>query len=180
MTHPGHPFNSCLLSEQQVEALAVVENLRPAAHTPHLTHTEADLLEEINLGFPSDWWEQYEALKAKRRAETLTSTEHARLIEMSDQVENANARRMRYLVELARIRGASLQSLMQELGIQAPDYVCPQRTAPPRKEVAQRAGNRCEYSLRVERLHLNREGVLNLRVVLRPLKEHPPTNLFAD
>ena len=63
------------------------------------------------------------ALIAKRCAETLTSQEQATLIEISDQIEQANARRIQYLIELANLRGTSLETLMQKLGIEAPAYV---------------------------------------------------------
>ena len=90
--------------------------------TPHKSLAEAELLQQIDLGFPSDWWERYEALKAKRRAEALTSEEHTRLIEMSDRLEEANARRMRALVELASLRSMTLEALMERLGLQTPAH----------------------------------------------------------
>ncbi len=68
-------------------------------------------------------WEHYHALIAKRRAETLTAEEQATLIEISDQIEQANTRRIQYLLELASLRGTSLEAVMQELGIEAPTYV---------------------------------------------------------
>jgi ABC-type Zn uptake system ZnuABC Zn-binding protein ZnuA len=65
----------------------------------------------------------YHALIAKRRAETLTTEEQATLIEISDQIEQANAHRIEYLIELATVRGTSLEAVMHELGIEAPAYV---------------------------------------------------------
>lgn len=94
----------------------------PLEPTPHKPLAEAELLQQIDLGFPSDWWEGYEALKAKRRAEALTSEEHTRLIEMSDRLEEANARRMRALVELASLRSMTLEALMERLGLQTPAH----------------------------------------------------------
>ncbi len=77
----------------------------------------------ITLELTPEMWENYHALIAKRRAETLTSQEQATLIEISDQIEQANARRIQYLIELASLRGTSLETVMQELGIEAPAYV---------------------------------------------------------
>jgi hypothetical protein len=103
---------------------ALKERLRPAVRdVSRLSKAEADLLQNINLGLPPEMWEHYHALLAKRRAETLTPQEQAALIEISDQIEQANARRIQYLIELASLRGTSLETVMQDLGIEAPAYV---------------------------------------------------------
>jgi hypothetical protein len=96
---------------------------RVSAAPPHLSPGEADLLQRINEGPPPETWQQYNALVAKRRSGTLTPDEHATLIALSNQVEEANARRIGYLVELARLRGTSLPALMDDLGIPTPSYV---------------------------------------------------------
>jgi hypothetical protein len=80
---------------------------------------ESELLKEINLGLSVDTWSAYHSLIAKRQAETLTEAEGRQLIEISDELEVANVRRMKALIELANLRGQSLDSLMQELGIPA-------------------------------------------------------------
>lgn len=82
-----------------------------------LPQQEAELLQRINEGLPSETWERYHELIAKRRAETLQPDEHALLIELSDQIEAANARRITHLIELARLRQTSLEALMEQLGI---------------------------------------------------------------
>ena len=85
---------------------------------PHiLPQAEADLLSHINLGMGEDFWKEYSGLKEKRKQETLTPEEHTQLIALSDELELANARRMEYLLALARLRGISLRQLMQDLGI---------------------------------------------------------------
>ena len=82
---------------------ALKERLRPVPRTvSFLSKVEADLLQNINLGLSPQRWEQYHTLLAKRRAETLTHEEQAILIEISDQIEQANACRIQYLIELAR------------------------------------------------------------------------------
>ena len=94
---------------------------RPKAS--YLPETEARLLEQINEGFPSDWWRRYNELIEKRRAETLTPEEQATLIGLSDQVEELNARRIQHLTELARLRQTSLLELMEQLGIKPAPYL---------------------------------------------------------
>ena len=104
---------------------ALAERLRPAASqtVPHLSESETDLLQQINLGLSAQQWEQYHAWIAKRRAETLTPDEQAGLIALSDQIEQANADRIQRLIKLAELRGQSLAEVMQTLGINPPAYL---------------------------------------------------------
>ncbi|MBI3796988.1 MAG: hypothetical protein HY268_08475 [Deltaproteobacteria bacterium] len=90
---------------------------------PRLSSAETELLQQINLGLSQEDWQRYHTLIAKRRAETLTPDEHAALIALSDQIEEANVRRIQALVELTRLRQTSLEALMQELGLPASAYV---------------------------------------------------------
>src|SRR5579883_2952416 len=52
--------------------------------TTRLSPEETRLLSEINQGLPEETAQEYRDLLAKRRAETLTPEEQARLIEISD------------------------------------------------------------------------------------------------
>lgn len=101
--------------------LAVEERLRPARMLV-LPHRESELLQLINQGLPPAMWQEYHELVAQRRAEALTPETHGRLIELSDEIEKANARRVGYLFELAQMRGVSLEEVMKQLGIDTPDY----------------------------------------------------------
>ena len=74
-------------------------------------------MQQINLGLSAEQWEEYHNLLAKRRAETLTAEEYARLIAISDQIEGANVERVHALGALAEMRGTDLSILMQALGI---------------------------------------------------------------
>ena len=80
--------------------------------------SESELLAKINLGLSPDQWHRYRELKARRRAETLTSDEHAELIAITNQIEEDNVYRVQCLAELARRRQVPLRALMDELGIQ--------------------------------------------------------------
>ncbi len=79
--------------------------------------TENELLRRISQGLPEEVWEQYHALVAKRRAETLTPTEHTALLTLSDHIEDANAQRIGYVAELAKLRQMPLNEMMRSLGI---------------------------------------------------------------
>lgn len=91
--------------------------------TPHLSTVETRLLQKVNLGLSQEVWQHYHELIAKRRAEILTPEEHATLITLSDQIEEANARRIEALAELARLRQTSLEELMSDLGLKEPSSV---------------------------------------------------------
>jgi hypothetical protein len=99
------------------ERLAVQEEL------PRLSKAETDLLQNINLGLSQESWMRYHELKAKKDDETLTPEEQSELITFADEIERANVKRVKYLVELARLRNVSLEKLMSDLGIQTPPYV---------------------------------------------------------
>jgi deferrochelatase/peroxidase EfeB len=94
---------------------ALQERLQP--RLPTSQPTEADLLQQINIGFSAQTWEQYYALIAKRHAETLTPEEHEQLIQMSDRLEQLNVTRIQALIQLATFRNQPLTDLMQTLGI---------------------------------------------------------------
>jgi hypothetical protein len=85
-----------------------------------LSKAEAELLQKINLGVSQEDWARYRDLVAKRRAETLADGEQAELVALSDRIERANAERVRHLIELARLRGTTLDALMRELQISGP------------------------------------------------------------
>jgi hypothetical protein len=78
-----------------------------------LSEAEADLLLKINQGVvPPDWQQRCAKLTAKARAGTITDAEHAKLVNLVDEIEQLNAKRLDYLVQLAQIRGVTLDELM--------------------------------------------------------------------
>lgn len=96
-------------------------SVTPPRVPTQLPPEESALLQRINEGLPGDVWERYHTLVARRRAETLTDDEYTELCRLTDEVEMANARRLEYLAELARIRGTSIRSLMKQLELTAPE-----------------------------------------------------------
>ncbi|MBW4601393.1 MAG: STAS/SEC14 domain-containing protein [Calothrix sp. FI2-JRJ7] len=106
--------------EQFVSQVIVLQAQRKATSLPK---NEAELLIKINQGIPSDTQKVYDELIVKREAETLTVEEHQHLLLLTEQVEKVQAQRIQYLAELASIRGVSLPTLMDDLGIEMPQYV---------------------------------------------------------
>jgi hypothetical protein len=96
--------------------------LQKQADPSRLSHEESVLLQQINTSLSAIEWEAYRALIAKRDAGTLSASEQAELIACSDQIEEANARRMDAVANLARARKTSVSALVKSLGI-APIHV---------------------------------------------------------
>jgi hypothetical protein len=82
-----------------------------------LSPEESKLLKKINSSLSSIELEHYRVLLAKRDAEELTEQEQAELIALSDQIEEINARRMKAVAELARLRKMTVPVLMETLGL---------------------------------------------------------------
>lgn len=106
--------------EQFVSQVIALQAQRKASNLPQ---AEAELLLKINQGIPSDTQKYYEELIGKRDAETLTSEEHIELLNLTQQIEKLQAKRIEYLSELARLRVISLTALMENLGSQTQMYV---------------------------------------------------------
>lgn len=87
-----------------------------------LSSEESKLLRQVNQWLPSETWDEYQELREKFRAETLTEVEHQRLIEIYNQIEVINAQRIGFIAELARLRQVSLKEMMNQLGIASPGY----------------------------------------------------------
>ncbi|MDD9973830.1 MAG: STAS/SEC14 domain-containing protein [Candidatus Poribacteria bacterium] len=97
---------------------AQVLTLKARRAAPELSKNEAELLRNINRGMPDALQNRYRELIAIRRSETLTESEHAELLHLTNQVEKHDAERLKYLTKLARIRKISLTKLLDELGIE--------------------------------------------------------------
>lgn len=113
------------LSQSEFEPfVSQVIALRARRRAPSIPRTEAELLLKINQGIPSEIQKRYDELTAKRQAEMLTpdDAEYDELLRLTDRVENLDAQRLKYLVELANLHGTSLNDLIEDLGIRSPSY----------------------------------------------------------
>jgi hypothetical protein len=97
--------------------------LQAQRRAPSLPKDETELLQQINRGLPTDIRQRYDALNAKLHGETITPQEHAELLTLIDRLELADAERMQHLVALAQIRGVSVDTLIEQLGIRRTTYV---------------------------------------------------------
>ncbi|MEB3164256.1 MAG: hypothetical protein VKK80_13595 [Prochlorothrix sp.] len=109
------------LNEADLELLLQqIAALRAQRRGLTLPAHESDLLDRVNQPVPADLQAEYQILRAKREAETLTETEHQRLLDLSNQIEIFGAKRLEALALLAQLRQVSLPALMDQLGIPVP------------------------------------------------------------
>ena len=85
--------------------------------------SESQLLQRLGFGFTEREWERYRQLVELRREANLDAAEQRELLSLSEQLEQANAKRMGVLAELAKRRQAPLETLMQEVGITQPNLL---------------------------------------------------------
>lgn len=109
------------LSSPELETfVAEVLSERNRRCAPLLDRTEADLFAIVNEGRPEAEQQRFAELKGRLRAKTMTPEEQAEFLQITDQRERQNVRRIEALAALAQHRGVPLRQLMDQLGIKAP------------------------------------------------------------
>lgn len=111
--------------ERELSRRAAQAGLAPSAYAERLLQNglralppgEAALLQRINQSLPPEAWARYERLLAQRDAESLSPTDQAELIALSDQLETLNVQRLAALAELAQLRGLTVSMLSTQLGL---------------------------------------------------------------
>ncbi len=83
---------------------------------------EAGLLAEISEPIPLDIQTSHERLTAKKDAATLTSYEYGELLGLTEQIETLQAEYLNNLIDLANLRGISLNALIEALNIETRIY----------------------------------------------------------
>ncbi|WP_353482864.1 hypothetical protein [Haliscomenobacter sp.] len=79
---------------------------------------EAELLQRIRLTVvPEAELGEYYRLSVLRQAEQLQELEYERLISLTHRVEAIHAERLKYVAELAQLRGVPLRQTMSDLGL---------------------------------------------------------------
>ena len=84
--------------------------------------TEASLLQQSRIVWPAELWQRYQLLAMKLEDETLLPDEQQELMYLIEQREEANVHRIAALIEIAKIRGTTLDALINELGVKPPPY----------------------------------------------------------
>lgn len=78
---------------------------------------EADLINKINTIFTAEKRQRYNELYAKFQNETISEKENKELLKLSGEFEVLNAERLKYIGELANLRGQSLEKVIKDFGI---------------------------------------------------------------
>ncbi len=94
-----------------------VYNKRAKQRSPAIQPQEADLLEEINMGFPNEQWVRLDLLDAQLEKSTLSEAEHAELMTLTAAYEAYMVHRLELLSQLAELRKITLREVMHQLGI---------------------------------------------------------------
>jgi ribosomal protein L12E/L44/L45/RPP1/RPP2 len=79
---------------------------------------QSELVRKIIEGLPRAAAIRMEKLIAKRQSYTITEDELQELIRLTDESERLNVEKMKYLLELAHLRGVTLDEVMKQLGIE--------------------------------------------------------------
>lgn len=111
------------LDSQELEKFSFsVMALNARRKAPSVSLEESQLLTRINHGVPTEVRMRYQLLNEKLHEDQITAGEHRELLGLIDQIEVADAERLRALIELARVRGTSVEAVMQQLQIRQPTY----------------------------------------------------------
>ncbi len=99
-----------------------VNTLVARRKAPSLPKRDAELLQQINQGFPLVERQRYNLLNQKLLDETLMPDENQELGLLIEQIERSDVERLTHLIELAQLRGITLDALMDQLGIRRSPY----------------------------------------------------------
>ncbi len=92
-------------------------NLRKKHLTNKKSRKESELILKINTIFPTDKREKYNELYTKFRESNLNETEHQELLNLNEEFEILNAKRIKYIGELAKLRHQTLEEVIADLQI---------------------------------------------------------------
>ena len=79
--------------------------------SPSFSNHETELFLKINKGIPFELQQKYNRLIAKRDKSELTQNEYKELLRLTDKVEQFEAKRIKYLSQLAKLRKTTLSNL---------------------------------------------------------------------
>lgn len=110
--------NASRLEDKELEQfVSKVLVLRAQRKGPALSRKEATLLKRINRSLPEAQLQRFQELLATRERRPLSDPEQQDLLALIGQIEQMDADRMKWLSELAQVRGLSLRAVMEQLGL---------------------------------------------------------------
>ena len=120
--------------EARLRRAARREGVSPDAYVAAILHrymqeqasalhvAQAELLNQINIGLSEKDWQRYHTLRLKLANAPLGSDDQDELLAFTDRIEAANVQRIAALIQLAELRGTTLDALIDQLGIHPPAY----------------------------------------------------------
>ncbi len=78
---------------------------------------EADLLHKIKTMFPTEKRRRYNKLYAKFKDDKIADGERAELIDLVEEFENLNVKRLEYVADIANIRSQPFAEVFKDLGL---------------------------------------------------------------
>ena len=101
--------------ENLYKKLSVLRNQKQGLRM--LDATESQLLNKINAAFPLEKWERLKYLDWKTEFSALDEPEEKESLELAENYENHSVERLKYLTELATLRQVSVDTLIEQLGL---------------------------------------------------------------
>jgi len=97
--------------------------LKQKSNAPVLSPQEARLLNEINQGLSAEEIELYVNLVRRRQEEAISAAGFDELRRLTHKLEKIGISRAEKLAKLAEFRGVSMERLIDELELRAPDVL---------------------------------------------------------
>ena len=104
---------SAATQKAKVSVDALFEQVRQFSDTDLDAVLDATLVIGISRPLADDVLERYRSFEAGLKADKLTRSDYAKLLRLIDIVEAHNAKRIRYLANLADLRETTLKSLIK-------------------------------------------------------------------
>jgi hypothetical protein len=104
------------MSEGDLDAfVGQILQIRGQRQAPNVSAAEADLLQKITHCIPQKLQTRFNELVKQRQANTIDDASLQELRDLSNQIENLEADRIRQLAQLAQLRSVSIEDLIQQL-----------------------------------------------------------------
>jgi hypothetical protein len=98
--------------------LAEISQMLAQRKINHLPERETDLLQKIHHNIPLDVRLRHRLLSKKLDEEAITNEEYSELKSVVTRIEKADVERLQALIELAQLRGISLDDLVEQLDLE--------------------------------------------------------------
>jgi hypothetical protein len=103
--------------EHYIAQLLTATSISSVAKKKKKPLTEGELLKLSQLDVQADDLQEYHRLKGLFEANKMADAERNALIQLNELIEIAHAKRMSFVIQLAKLRNVSLEKTMLDLGI---------------------------------------------------------------